>query len=435
MSAFTLAVAVLLVAGVLFAVFTRRPGLAAGAALLGSTVQQPVFGEGTLLLKVSELVYLVFFVSFLPPSLLVRDPTGRLRWRRLSPDALRMFALLGVIAISYPVHWIQHSNPAPILAFSLMHFTRFSALIFSLFLFDYVFRRCGTAAFIYWIMIAVVVSASFAIVGYFLGFWVSVDVLNHISRARGTFVNGNQLASFMVCCFPFLLAGWRIARRTWHRVLALLSTVVLVATVFMSESKMGVVVLTVDMLLIPWFFRRTAWTLAGIGAMGVLGAIALFVLNLGQRFLKIFSALAAGEFLSTEEAARFMLWMKGVDAVRHHWLFGTGFFTTKFFSTLNYHGKFYETYHSFYLDFFSSNGIVAFILLLVYVFSPLRDLRRSPASGELLARAAALAIINIMVMIFFENYLLNVLSQLFLGASIAIIRIKIEGRKEDVRTG
>ena len=402
-------------AGLLGAMCHRNFTGAFFVALAASTLQMPLVTVEGIDVKVSESIYAAFFLLFLPSAVLRAD-NGRLRLRAFRPDEVRIVVLLFALLVSFPARFADSLLSWDEVAYSLVHAARFSLLACALIVIvgclDWR-RRSDVPSLVAWV---VLVSGVVAGIGYFTGLAVSVDPLNDVERARGTFINGNMLAAMHLCALPVVFGGIVVSQRKRSQVLLVCAAMSGVVALVLSESKMGIAVLGVNVLLLVLATARRPAALALLLVAGFVCVVLAIRWDVGSRFEKLLLAAFEGRVFATEEAARIHLWSVGLEAVSEYWILGSGFMSSRFVSHLDWSGRGFDTYHSFYLDFLSGAGVVPFALFLVYVALPVGRVVRS--RRDPLSISAVVVVMNVMLMIFFENYLLSVFAHLFLALAI-----------------
>lgn len=263
--------------------------------------------------------------------------------------------------------------------------------------------RQKTETIFCWLVVALAASSVIALLPYTLSKETASPLLwFHPSffydRVYGTFGNPNYLAAFLITALPFLIIFLR-AKQRWIAILATLSAVLVLVTLFLTGA-------------------RSAWIASAIGflAWGILRAVkkqgmAMLIITLAIIFLAggamVFesrSPSAPLERLSvrsenlTSLKTRFALWKAGLQLFLDHPLAGVGQDALKYNiepylpERLKKNEVFFiDRTHSEFIDILATRGIFAFLgyvgFLLILLIKGARLLFGSAASDLRFAAA------------------------------------------------
>jgi O-antigen ligase len=229
-----------------------------------------------------------------------------------------------------------------------------------------------------------------------------------LGAVGGFYDNPNDLAAALSIALPFCLAFALRKNAGWRRLPWVLSILTMTYTVFLTESRSGLLALAASLGACLWEFgvrggRRYLLVIGG-------GAALVLALTAGHGLRARFAGTFGSDLATSEERTahgsalqRREMLRKSIDVTLQHPLFGVG---PGNFTSIN--GSWKET-HNNYTQLSSEGGIPALILFLIIVwraFANLRETRRVGGKGSeevLWASALKASLLGFMVGSFFAS--------------------------------
>jgi len=196
-------------------------------------------------------------------------------------------------------------------------------------------------------------------------------------KATAWFVNTNDLATYLAVCWPFLLLGAMVARRTSLRALAVLLLLGSAAIVLFTGSRTGLVTIGLETLVaglvafrLKWLSHRSA-AIAGTVLVVVLAGVGALALNdTDVPLLRQFRLAAVAEDVQTGSGSgdvRVDLARGGLSAVTRFYFAGVGPGNAEDLTKQSEEvGVAFGNLHSWWFEVFVNSGVPGFILFVIF---------------------------------------------------------------------
>lgn len=209
-----------------------------------------------------------------------------------------------------------------------------------------------------------------------------------VARMASVYGSPNNLALFLGRCLPFLLAAVFLIKRSAYRGLLISATIIIGIALFLSQSAGALFVgipVSVTVVILLTFGRRSLYAILIIGLLGVIGSIAALQ---SPRFSRLL------DFADGTNFYRLRVWESAIDIVRDYPITGLGL--DQFLYAFRGHYIRPDAWqepdlshpHNIVLDVWIRLGLFGVLLLLAMQYSFWRSVRKSLAyqTGDVTGR-------------------------------------------------